>query len=135
MMTQGGAMSNFFSRIFARGRTDTPGPSAADVDVQTHIETIGRILKEKKPPLGQCFFSLEFSPYELFLDRDITGAFRFIVNEGPKKRFSFTVRCAPDDTETLRSGFQEILEYLSGPRRVAELPRKEYLKGYYFGTG
>lgn len=117
-----------------RSRSDGTAEPPPAVDIDAQIETIKRIEEEQKPDLGSRIHQFSYGDLELRLDRDITGSYRLCVFEGTERRFSFTVRCEQGDYESLRTSFQEIIAFLNGDRRIADLPRHDRLTGHYFGA-
>ena len=103
------------------------------VNIEAQIEAIQKVEADEDIGLGRrihCFACREF---ELSLDRDIMGTYRVIAYQGKERRYSFTVTCPHKDYEALQAAFQEIVRYLSGDRRLADLPQHERMKGHYFG--
>jgi len=104
------------------------------VDLDEQIEKIKTIEADADPGLGKRVHYFDFRQFELRLDRDCMGLYRIIANVGNERRYSFSIRCSHKDYEILRSCFEEITEYLSGDRRMADLPNHERMKGHFFGT-
>ena len=99
-----------------------------EVDLAAQIVAIRQAEAETQPRSGQLIHAFDFHEYSLRLDRDITGTYRLVANEGRERRYSFSIR------GELEPALQEITAFLSGPRRMADLPRSETLKGHYYGS-
>ena len=104
------------------------------LDLNAQIDAIKQFQEENQPDFGIRIHQFDYKNLECRLDRDITGSYRLCVFEGTERRFSFTIRCESDDYDILRSSFQEIIEFLDGDRRIADLPKTERLTGHYFGS-
>ena len=87
---------------------------------------------EQKIGLGRPIHSFSYEGLELRLDRDMTGQYRVTVNEGRERRYSFTLHSAPHDYEALQAGYEEIIAFLDGTRRIGTLPDHERLKGHFY---
>ncbi len=113
-----------------KGRKEHEWPP---VDIEAQIEAIRNIESDEDIGLGRRIHCFACREYELSLDRDIMGTYRVIAYQGKERRYSFTVTCPHKDYEALRNAFEEIVRYLGGDRRLADLPRHERMKGHYFG--
>jgi hypothetical protein len=127
-------MNTFLQRIRKRSRQKKRKEHEWPlVNIEAQIEAIRKIEADEDIGLGRrihCFACREF---ELSLDRDIMGTYRVIAYQGKERRYSFSVTCPHKDYEALQAAFEEIVQYLSGDHRLADLPNNEGMKGHYFG--
>ena len=105
------------------------------VNIDAHIAIIKRHEAEHGSELGRLIHGFEYGDFTLRLDRDVTGMYRVVVYLGQDRWYSFSIRCDHRDYEALHSAYDDIIAFLSGDRRLAELPNSEGLKGHYFGPG
>ena len=109
-------------------------PEWPPVDLGKEIESIRNSESDTDIGLGRKIHGFPFHEFELCVDRDITGMYRLVVYQGTERKYSFSIRCKHRDYTALRSGFEEIVKFLEGNRRIADLPKQENLKGFYFGS-
>jgi hypothetical protein len=114
-------------------RRTTPATEGPLLDTGAEIEVIKRIEAAQDPGLGRVIHHFPYLEFDLWLDRDITGTYRVVVYQGKKRRYSFSIQCGHKDYEALRNGFEEIICFLGGNRRIVDLPKNKHLKGHYFG--
>ena len=109
-------------------------PKWPQVDIKAQIDTVKFNESNRDIGLGRRIHYFPFREFELQLDRDITGMYRVVVTEGNNRRFSFAIKCKHGDYAKLGTCFEEILQYLSGDRRIANLPNHDLMKGHYYGN-
>lgn len=102
------------------------------IDINAEVDAIQRTESAAQIDLGKRIHSFVYQGLELRLDRDVLGMYRITVNEGRERRYSFTIVCASGDYDALRSGYNEIIQFLDGDRGLASLPRHERVKGHYY---
>ena len=105
-----------------------------DININAQIETVKLKETEDNIEPGRRIHYFPYLEFELQLDRDIIGLYRLVVNEGQNRRYSFTINCKQRDYESLRSAFEEIIQFLDGDRRIANLPNHDRLEGHYYGS-
>jgi len=128
-------MKKFFKdlkKLFQPPKSIEPEKQTIDIDKQ--VEAVKKIEANEVIEVGRRIHYFSFLELELQLDRDITGMYRLVANEGENRRFSFSIRCEHKDYETLRKAFVEIIKFLNSDRRIVNLPKFDYLKGHYYGT-
>ena len=123
---------NRIKRLFYRKKKREP--EWPQVNIKAQIDTIEYNESNRDIGLGSRIHYFSFQEFELQLDRDITGMYRVVVTEGNNRRFSFTIKCKYGDYAKLGTCFEEILQYLSGDRRIADLPNHDLIKGHYYGN-
>ena len=127
-------MKKFFKKIQTSPRVKKrAGENWPPLDVEAQIAIIKSIEADQDIGLGKRIHQFSFREFELRLDRDVTGTYRLVANEGNERRYSFSIRCKKGNYQVLLTSFQEIINYLSGDRRFANLPNHEQLKGHYYG--
>lgn len=127
---------DFLARIRRRLLQSTNGKAAHPAfDLDTELALIERAEANRVIPTGRLIHEFTYSGLDLRLDRDMTGSYRVTVNEGAHRVYSFTVACPQKDYHTLRSGYDEIIRFLSGSQAVRELPDNALLKGHFYGRG
>jgi hypothetical protein len=107
-------------------------PEWPPLNIPAQIEAIRQVEAKGDPGLGRCYHHFEFHEFDLRLDRDITNTYRLIVNQGRDRRYSFSIYCQPGDYTSLQKAFEEIIHFLEGDRRFADIPRRQDLKGHFF---
>ena len=109
-------------------------PKEPIINLTREVEVVQEVESEQEIGLGHPIHSFSYEGLELRLDRDITGQYRVTVNEGRERRYSFTFHSAPHDYEALQAGYEEIIQFLNGTRRITTLPNHERLKGHFYGA-
>ena len=128
-------MKKFFQSLKKRKKdSDHQKMDWPSVNIEAQIEAVRTAESGESIGLGRRIHYFPFHEFELSLDREVTGQYRVIVYEGRERRYSFTVKCKHKNYESLKKAFEEITLYLSGNRRIADLPDHEGLKGHYFGV-
>ena len=115
---------------FKKQKTEKP-----DVDIPAQIDRIRAVEKESASDLGRLIHAFEYGDFVLRLDRDVTGTYRVMVTVGQERWYSFSVRSEHQDYAALQTAYEEIVDFLAGDRRLANMPSHEKLKGHYFGPG
>lgn len=105
------------------------------VDLDAQIKTIRSVEDETEVELGKKIHQFDYHEFELRLDRDVTGTYRICANQGPERRFSFSVKTPHRDYKGLRDALELITEFLNGERRIAQLPNNDIVKGHFFAQG
>ena len=121
-----------------KNRPPSTSKSAKDipsVNLNVHIDAIKKHEAERGSELGRLINGFEYGDFTLRLDRDVMGMYRVAVYSGQDRWYSFSLRCPQGDYDALREAFQEIMDFLSGDRRLSGMPDHEKLKGHYFGPG
>ena len=128
-------MKKFIKKIKTSPRVKKQaGENWPPLNIEAQIAIIKSIEAEQDIGLGKRIHQFSFREFELRLDRDVTGTYRLIANEGNERKYSFSIRCTRGNYQALMTSFQEIIAYLSGDRRIADLPSHELLKGHYYGS-
>jgi hypothetical protein len=109
-------------------------PKEPAINLACEVAVVQEVESEQDIGLGRPIHRFSYEGLELRLDRDMTGRYRVTVNEGRERRYSFTLHSAPHDYEALHAGYEEIIQFLDGPRRITTLPDHERLKGHFYGA-
>lgn len=128
-------MKNLF-RSLRRAVQQTNGthlPEPERPDLGAEIATIQRAEAATPIEPGKRIHSFPVQELDLRLDRDVLGHYRITAWAGRERQYSFTVACAPGDYDELQRNFEEILHFLEGDRRPADLPDHAGLKGHLYG--
>lgn len=125
-------MTPLFSK---KKKSRTPAGERPEIDIPAQIERIRGIEKEAGPDLGRLIHACEYGDFVLRLDRDVTGMYRVMATVGQERWYSFSVRSGHKDYAALGRAYEEIIAFLGGERRRADMPDHEKLKGHYFGPG
>jgi hypothetical protein len=129
-------MIDLLARLRRRLLHTKNGKSALPAfDLDTELTLIEQAEAGRVIPTGRLIHQFAYQGLDLRLDRDMTGMYRITVNEGGHRLYSFTVVCPHEDYRTLRSGYDEIIRFLSGTRAISELPNHEHVRGHYYGAG
>lgn len=123
----------FRKRLASTNGNGTHPPPPA-INLAREVEVVQEVESEQEIGLGHPIHSFSYEGLELRLDRDVTGQYRVTVNEGRERRYSFTLHSPPHDYEALQAGYEEIIQFLNGTRRIATLPDHERLKGHFYGA-
>lgn len=125
-------MSPLFSKKKKAQKKEDKKP---EINIPSQIDKIREIEKESGSDLGRLIHAFEYGDFVLRLDRDVTGMYRVMVTVGQERWYSFSIRSQHKDYEALQKAYEQIASFLSGERRLAEMPNHEKLKGHYFGPG
>lgn len=128
-------MKNFLKTIrHLLGGGNNKDSMPAQINIDAQIELIKSIEKKHKIEPGRRIHVFEYLGFVLNLDLEVTNTYRLVAFEGQEKKYSFSIKGKPGDYETLKSGLEQSLDFLSGDRKIVNLPKKDLLKGYYFGN-
>jgi hypothetical protein len=129
-------MMDLLARLRRRLLHSSNGKAAPPAfDLNTELALIEQAEAGRVIPTGRLIHQFAHDGLDLRLDRDMTGMYRVTVNEGGHRLYSFTVVCPHEDYRTLRSGYEEIIRFLSGSRTLRELPNHDHVRGHYYGEG
>ncbi len=128
-------MKHYFETIkkFFKGFSRDPFVPP-EFEISSQIRLIRQSELNCKPEPGRRIHAFEFMEFELSLDLELTGTYRLAAFMGREKKYSFSIACKPGDYEELARGIKESTDYLSGERKISELPINELIRGYYFGV-
>lgn len=124
---------NFLARLRRHlpfGR-DEIAPPACDLDAE--LARIEQAEASRVIPTGRLIHAFVYDGLDVRLDRDMTGTYRVTVHEGGHRLYSFTIVCQQGDYRTLRSGYDEIIRFLSSSRALRDLPNLDHVRGHYYG--
>lgn len=105
-----------------------------NVDVEKIVSEIRLKENNDKISLGKKIHSFEYGELEIRFDRDITHNGRFCVFNGSERIYSFTVFAKEGEYNILKNALESIINFLKGNRNINDLPDKESIKGFYYGT-
>ncbi|MDX1585751.1 MAG: hypothetical protein R3222_03370 [Balneolaceae bacterium] len=112
----------------------TDAKPGEDINIPSVIDRIKKKETVKEIPLGRRIHTLHYGDLDLFLDRDITENYRVTVYRGRERIYSFSIFADQGDYETLKEGFENIIEFLNGGSKVNELPDNAKIKGFFYGN-
>lgn len=108
-------------------------PEKEEVNISGVIEQIKKKELAEDIPLGQRIHTLNYSDLDLFLDRDITENYRVAVYRGRERIYSFSIYADQGDYESLKEGYEKIIQFLNGESKVNQLPDNDKIKGFFYG--
>lgn len=85
------------------------------------------------PEPGRKLHTFDWNGWTIRIDVDITRRYRFTLNQGNERRFSFTVLSKPGDYDGLKAAFLHIQKFINDGMPLKKLPRNEVLIGHFYG--
>ena len=79
---------------------------------------------------GKVITQLVYDELTVRIDRDVVGMIRVTASQDNERRYSFSLRCAPEEWET---ALDEIFQFLASDRRLRTLPKNDRIVGHYYG--
>lgn len=121
-------MFNWFKR---RKATQTPfvaPPPPASAPV---VQAIREAEADGPASPGKVITQLVYDELTVRIDRDVIGMIRITASQDTERRYSFSLRCAPDEWE---EALDEVFAFLASDRSMKTLPRNERVVGHYYGS-
>lgn len=122
-----------FLRILFGSKQEKHNSSfSPDINLEQILSQIKETENQDIEP-GRKIHEFDYDNFTLRLDQDITKNYRITVFQGKERVFSFTVFASQSEYEKLKLAYGEIIGYLKGEQKIADLPSSNLLKGFFYG--